>query len=139
MKSKTAVETLRTQLHSSLATFSRYSSSEDITVEYKLEEAEGINITIPAVEENQQDGTVWTKEPAKDIKAYGLLLMVYQTTEQGTKERRLWLRRYPIEGSLNEVKYQAFKELYDVLIGNFLVNATRTDNKTLDELSNKRQ
>ena len=53
--------------------------------------------------------------------------------------RKLWLRKYPIKGSLNEVKYQAFKELFDVIIGNFIVNATRTDNKTLENLSNTKE
>lgn len=123
MKSKTALETLRAQLHSSLDVFSTYSSSEDITVKYTLEEADNLAMTV--------DG--------EDIKAFGLLLMVHQTVGEGTKERRLWLRRYPIKGSLNEVKYQAFKELYDIMTGNFLINASRTDNKTLQELSNNKE
>lgn len=122
MKSKIALETLRTQLQSSLDIFSRYSSTDEILVQYKLEENENIGLEL--------DG--------ENIKAYGLLLMVYQTTSERTKERRLWLRRYPITGSLNEVKYQAFKELFDVIIGNFIVNATRADNKTLEDLSNKK-
>lgn len=122
MRNKTAVETLRVQLHTSLDTFSRFSSTEDITVKYTLEEAENLSMTVDK----------------KDIKAYGLLLMVHQTVGTETKERRLWLRRYPIVGSLNEVKYQAFKELYDVMVGNFIINATRTDNKTLQELSNNK-
>ena len=122
MKSKIAAEVLRDQLHSSLATFSKYSSTEDITIEYTLEENENINVTVDE----------------KTFKAYGLLLLANQTIDGETKLRRLWLRQYPIVGSLNDVRYQAFKELYDIMIGNFIINATRTDNKTLEELSNKK-
>ena len=122
MKSKQSAEVLRDQLHSSLATFSKYSSTEDITIEYTLEENENINVTVDE----------------KTFKAYGLLLLANQTIDGETKLRRLWLRQYPIVGSLNDVRYQAFKELYDIMIGNFIINATRTDNKTLEELSNKK-
>lgn len=122
MKSKVAVETLRAQLHSSLDTFSRYSSTEDVLIEYTLQENEDITVTV--------DG--------KTFKAYGLLILASQTIDGETKDRRLWLRQYPIVGSLNDIRYQAFKELYDVMVGNFLINAARTDDKTLEELSNKK-
>lgn len=122
MKSKVAAEVLRDQLHSSLEIFSKYSSTEDITIVYTLEENENINVTVDD----------------KTFKAYGLLMLASQTIDGETKIRRLWLRQYPIVGSLNDVRYQAFKELYDIMIGNFVINATRTDNKTLEELSNKK-
>ena len=120
MKSKVALEALREQLTSSLDVFSRYSSTEDITAQYTFSETEQLNLTVNK----------------KDIKAYGLVLQLHSTIDGQTTSKKLWLRRYPIVGSLNEVKYQAFKELFDVIIGNFIVNATRTDNKTLENLSN---
>ena len=120
MKSKVALEALREQLTSSLDVFSRYSSTEDITAQYTFSETEQLNLTVNK----------------KDIKAYGLVLQLHSTIDGQTTSKKLWLRRYPIVGSLNEVKYQAFKELFDVIIGNFIVNATRTDSKTLENLSN---
>ena len=122
MKSKVALEVLREQLTSSLDTFSRYTSTEDILVRYTFSETEKLSLTVKD----------------KPIKAYGLVLQQITMVGEETNTRKLWLRRYPIVGSLNEVKYQAFKELFDVIIGNFIVNATRTDNKTLEDLSNTR-
>lgn len=122
MKSKIALEVLRTQLTSSLDIFSRYSSTEDIKVVFSFDETEKLLVKIDD----------------KQINAYGLVLEQTTTFDGETKTRKLWLRKYPIVGSLNEVKYQAFKELFDVIIGNFIINATRTDDKTLEELSNKK-
>lgn len=120
MKSKTAIETLRTQLASSLLTFSQYSSTDEITVSYTFDENEQLSL----------------KVEDKVIKAYGLVLEMTTQIDDESSTRKLWLRKYPIIGSLNDVKYQAFSELFDVIIGNFIVNATRTDNKTLENLSN---
>ena len=120
MKSKTALETLRAQLASSLDTFSRYSSTDEILVQYSFDENEQLSL----------------KVEDKVIKAYGLVLEMKTSIDDETATRKLWLRKYPIVGSLNDVKYQAFSELFDVIIGNFIVNATRTDNKTLENLSN---
>ncbi len=123
MKSKIAVETLRAQLTSSLETFSRFSSSEEIAVRYTFDETEQLRVTLP---------------DKSTTPAYAIVVEAHQTIDEETKTRKLWLRKYPIVGSLNEVKYQAFKELFDIIIGNFIVNATRADNKTLEDLSNVR-
>ena len=111
MKSKVFVEVLRTQLEKSLVLLSTQFESM-----FFLQEKENIQV--------------------EEKLAYGLQLV--QVLENG-QERRLWLRRYEIKGSVNDVKAAAFSELFDIIIGNFLVNASRTDDKTLEALSNNKQ
>lgn len=60
---------------------------------------------------------------------YGLQL--FQQTQKG--ERRLWFRQYTKPS--NDTRAIALSELFDVIIGTFLVNASRTDDKTLEDLS----
>ena len=61
-------------------------------------------------------------------------LQLFQQTER--EDRRLWLRHYP--DNSNDTKANAYSELFDIIIGTFLINASRTDDKTLQELSTKK-
>ena len=108
MKSKVFVDVLRTQLEKSLILLSTQFESQ-----FFLLEKENFKVD--------------------DKPAYGLQLI--QVLEEG-QERRIYFRRYFVTGSLNDVKATAFSELFDIIIGTFLVNASRTDNKTLEQLSN---
>ena len=110
MKSKVFTEVLRTQLEKSLILLSTQFESQ-----FFLLERENYKI--------------------EDKVVYGLQLV--QVLEGG-QERRIYFRRYYVTGSLNDVRATAFSELFDIIIGTFLVNASRTDDKTLEDLSNKK-
>lgn len=111
MKSKLFAEVLRAQLEKSLVLLSTQFESQ-----FFLLEKENFKV--------------------EDKPAYGLQLI--QVLEEG-QERRLYFRRYYVSGSLNDTKATAFSELFDIIIGTFLVNASRTDSKTLEALSNKKE
>lgn len=123
MKSKVVVEVLRDQTEKSLALLTQYFSTKENKVVYSLSEAENL----------------FDKVDGKDIPVYGLMIELDTLSEGKKVNRKLYYRRYKITGSLNDIKANAFKELADIMMGSFLINATRSDDATLEKLSKTKE
>lgn len=109
MKSKLYTEVLKVQLEKSLELLSKSLESD-----FKLHEAEFMKDI-----------------EGKQTKVYSVVLTL--------NEKKLWHRVYKVVGSSNDVKANAYSELFDTIIGCFLVQASRTDDKTLMELSTNKE
>lgn len=120
MKSKVIVEVLREEINESLKMLSNYFSTPESKVVYSLEETTDLN---------------GTNDKGDNQAEYGLMINIDSIVEGEPFNKKLWLRRYPIKGSLNDLKAGAFRELYNVVLGTFLINATRANTETLKNLS----
>ena len=120
MKSKIHVEVLRENVERATLNISRHLQSKGEMIAFAVYEN-------PCIQETVND---------KIIVSYGILL---ESETELTGIKKLYFRKYDLSNrSLNDVRKQAFEELFDVLVGCFVTTAYTAPDELLKRLSTTR-